>query len=229
MYILGENFPPFDFVSLFKKPKGGNMAYTTLKKALLGALVLSASSAAFAADETNPTMTGASAIMLANTCAGCHGTFGASVGPATPSLGGISDEYFQETMKGFASGEIKSTIMGRIAKGYSEEEIAAMAGYFSKQKFVAAKQSFDADKAKEGAKLHDKYCEKCHAEGGSSAEDDSGILAGQLVPYLRYTLADFKAGDREIPKKMQKKLNKLLQKEGDAGVDALMNFYASKK
>ncbi|MEN8178571.1 MAG: c-type cytochrome [Pseudomonadota bacterium] len=205
------------------------MAYTTLKKALLGALVISASSAAFAADDKKPLMTGASATMLSNTCAGCHGTYGASAGPATPSLGGISNDYFIETMQGFANGEIKSTIMGRIAKGYSEEEITAMAGYFSKQKFVSSKQAFDADKAKKGAKLHDKYCEKCHAEGGSSAEDDSGILAGQLVPYLQYTLADYKAGDREMSKKMKKKVNKLLKEKGDAGVDALMNFYASQQ
>ncbi len=206
------------------------MAYATLKKALIGAFVISASSAAFAADEkTPPLMTGASATMLSNTCAGCHGTYGASAGPATPSLGGMSSEYFKETMQGFAGGEIKSTIMGRIAQGYSDEEIALMGDYFSKQKFVSAKQAFDADKAKTGAKLHDKYCEKCHAEGGTSAEDDSGILAGQLVPYLQYTLADFKAGDREMPKKMKKKVNALLKKEGDAGVDALMNYYASQQ
>ncbi|MDJ0807184.1 MAG: cytochrome c4 [Gammaproteobacteria bacterium] len=205
------------------------MAYTTLKKALIGALVISASSVTFAADEKKATMTGASADMLSNTCAGCHGTYGASAGPATPSLGGISSEYFQETMAGFASGDIKSTIMGRIAQGYSEEEIALMADYFSKQKYVPAKQSFDEALAKKGAKLHDKYCEKCHAEGGSSAEDDSGILAGQLIPYLRYTLADYKAGDREMTKKMKKKVNKLMQKEGDAGFEALFNYYASQQ
>jgi len=204
------------------------MAYTTLKKALFSALVISASSAAFAADEA-PTLTGASATMLANTCAGCHGTYGASAGPATPSLGGISSEYFKEVMAGFANDEIKSTIMGRIAKGYSEEEIALMGDYFAKQQFVAPKQPFDEELAKNGAKLHDKYCEKCHAEGGTDVEDDSGVLSGQLVPYLRYTLADFKAGDREMPKKMKKKVNKMLKKEGDAGVEALMNFYASNK
>ena len=203
------------------------MAYTILKKALIGALALSASSAAFAADEKKPLMTGASASMLANTCAGCHGTGGASAGPATPSISGISGVYFEETMQGYKSGEIVSTIMGRIAQGYTDEEIKLMADYYTAKPFVSAKQPFDADKVKEGAKLHDKYCEKCHAEGGTEKEDDSGILAGQLVPYLRNTLADYRAGDREMTKKMKKKVNALLKKEGDAGVDALMNFYAS--
>jgi cytochrome subunit of sulfide dehydrogenase len=201
------------------------MAYNNLKKALISALALSATSALYAADE-KPLMSGASADMLANTCAGCHGTHGASAGPATPSLGGISSVYFEEAMQGFQSGEIPSTIMGRIAAGYTDEEIKAMGEYFSKQPFVNAEQPFDAALADKGAKLHDKYCEKCHADGGSSAEDDSGILLGQLTPYLSFTLADFKAGDREMAKKMKKKVNKLMKKEGDAGFNALLNFYA---
>jgi sulfide dehydrogenase cytochrome subunit len=132
-------------------------------------------------------------------------------------------------MEGFKSGDVPSTIMGRIAQGYSEEEIAAMGEFFSKQPFVKAEQSFDDALAKEGEKLHDKYCEKCHADGGSSAEDDSGVLLGQLTPYLRYTLADFKAGDRAMTKKMKKKVNQVIKKEGDAGFEALLNFYARGK
>ncbi|MEW8469896.1 MAG: c-type cytochrome, partial [Candidatus Thiodiazotropha sp.] len=185
-------------------------------------------SAAFAADKPK-TMTGDSAEMLAVTCAGCHGTNGASAGPATPSIGGISAIYFEEVMVGFKDGSVKNTIMGRIAKGYSDDEIKAMGEYFSKKPFVAAKQDFDAGLAKKGAKLHDKYCEKCHAEGGTSAEDDSGILMGQLIPYLHYTLGDYKAGDREMTKKMKKKVNQMIKKEGDAGFEALFNYYAQGK
>jgi sulfide dehydrogenase cytochrome subunit len=204
------------------------MAYNNLKRALVGALVISASSMAFAEDK-KPLMSGASASMLSHTCAGCHGTNGASAGPATPSIGGISAVYFEEVMQGFKSGEINSTIMTRIAKGYTDEEITAMGEYYAKQPFVAAKQDFDAGKVKKGAKLHDKYCEKCHADGGTSAEDDSGILLGQLTKYLHYTMTDFKAGDREMTKKMKKKVNQLMKKEGDAGMDALLNYYASGK
>jgi sulfide dehydrogenase cytochrome subunit len=204
------------------------MAYNNLTKALIGVLAISASSLAFAADE-KPVMTGASASMLANTCAGCHGTNGASAGPAAPSIGGISAIYFEEVMLGFKNDEVKSTIMGRIAKGYTEEEIKAMAEHFAQQPFVAATQPFDQNKAKFGAKLHDKYCEKCHAEGGTSVEDDSGVLSGQLVPYLQYTLTDYKAGDREMTKKMKKQVNKLQKDHGDDGFEALMNYYASNK
>ena len=198
------------------------MMQKTFKYALAaGALAFAASSGVSAG--------GASAVMLSDTCAGCHGTDGASGGPATPTIAGISNDYFVEIMQGFASGDIPSTIMGRIAKGYTEDEIAAMAGYFSKQKFVGAKQKADDKMAAKGAKLHDKYCEKCHAEGGSSAEDDSGILKGQWTPYVKWSLADFTDGKRKPPKKMKKKLDKLVKKEGDKGIEALLNFYASDK
>ena len=170
-----------------------------------------------------------SAEMLSYTCAGCHGTGGNSNGPATPSIAGISEDYFIEAMQEYKAGTRPSTIMTRIAKGYSEDEFKSMAGYFSKQKFVAMAQDHDAKMVKKGAKLHDKYCEKCHAEGGSSAEDDAGILAGQWSPYVRYTMADFMSGKREMTKKMKKKVNKLHEKEGDAGLEALFNYYSSAK
>ena len=53
-----------------------------------------------------------------------------------------------------------STIMSRIAKGYTEKEIELMADFFSKQPFVRMKQPYDKKKAKLGKKLHKKYCEK---------------------------------------------------------------------
>ncbi len=198
------------------------MAHRTFKYALMaGALALAASGGVSAGS--------ASAVMLSDTCSGCHGTDGASGGPATPSIAGISKDYFAEIMKGFASGDVPSTIMGRIAQGYTEEEIAAMAKHFSAMKFTPATQTADAGMADTGAKLHDKYCEKCHAEGGTSAEDDSGILKGQWSPYVHWTLADFMDGKRQAPKKMKKKLDKLVKKEGDAGVKALLEFYKSGK
>ncbi len=166
-----------------------------------------------------------SAAMLANTCAGCHGTNGVSQGPASPTIAGVSKDYFIDTMKAYKSGERPSTIMTRIAKGYTDEEIEAMAGFFAKQTFVRPNQSFDTKLAKQGLQLHEKSCEKCHADRGRSAEDDSGILAGQWSPYLRYTFEDFHNGSREAPKKMKKAMEKAMQSKD--GVEQLVNFYAS--
>ncbi|MBF6058213.1 MULTISPECIES: c-type cytochrome [Thiomicrorhabdus] len=166
--------------------------------------------------------------MLANTCAGCHGPNGVSHGPATPSIAGISKDYFIESMHAYASGDRPSTIMMRIAKGYSDADIEAMANYFSKQKHHSAKQETNDKMASKGAKIHKKYCEKCHSEGGSLAEDDAGILAGQWKPYLQYNLHDFTSGNREAPKKMAKQLKSMHEKYGQDGIDELIEFYSSK-
>jgi len=170
-----------------------------------------------------------SASMLANTCAGCHGTNGSSQGPASPTIAGMSKANFIETMKAYQEGERPSTIMTRIAKGYTEDEIKLMADFFSKQKFVRQKQKYDSGKAGLGEKLHKKYCEKCHEKGGRSAEDDAGILAGQWDLYLRNSMDDFTKGGREMEKKMKKKLTALQKDHGDKGIDALINYYVSQK
>ena len=165
------------------------------------------------------------ATMLADTCAGCHGTDGASTGPATPSIAGNSEIYTVDTMMAFKSGERPSTVMGRIAKGYSEEEFKLMASVFAKQPNAKTSQKLDAAKVKAGKALFGKNCEKCHDEKGGLADDDSGILASQWLPYLQYSMVDFKDGSREMAKKMKKKVEKL----SDDELEALLQFFASQQ
>ena len=198
-----------------------------LRTTLFAGLALIFSNAAFAEKKKPELLMGASTIMLANTCAGCHGGKGVSNGPSIPTLAGLSPAYFTETMEGYKTGEIPSTIMGRLAKGYTTEEIAQMGEYFAKQEYVEAKgQEFDAGKAEKGAKLHEKYCEKCHSENGTLADDDAGFLQGQWKSYLAAQLMDFQNKDRKAPKKMAKKLKKLHKKHGPAGIEALLEYYS---
>jgi len=202
------------------------MAKQTINLALAtGALALTLSTTGSASDT-------ASASMLADTCNGCHGMNGNSVGPASPSIAQMEKTAFIDVMKAFQSGDTYSTIMGRIARGYTDEEIERMAGHFAARKFVPAKQEFDTAAAKKGARLHDKYCEKCHEEGGKpiTGEDaEYSLLAGQWLPYLENTMADFREGRRPMPKKMKKKLDKLIKKAGDKGLTAINAFYASQQ
>ncbi|OOZ42685.1 c-type cytochrome [Solemya elarraichensis gill symbiont] len=163
--------------------------------------------------------------MLADTCAGCHGTDGKSTGPAAPSIAGMSAIYLVDSMNQFKSGERASTIMGRIAKGYTEEQYAAMGEVFAAVDIAYADQETDAAKVTVGAKVFEDSCEKCHDENGALADDDSGILAGQWLPYLQYSMEDFKSGAREMPKKMAKKVKKL----DDAQIEATLHFFASQK
>jgi len=202
------------------------MAIHTKNLALVGgALALGLSCLAMAEDD------GPTGKMLVDTCAGCHGTNGSSVGPASPSIAAMDPVVFVEMMEDFAEGETYSTIMGRIAKGYTEEELERMGEYLHKQPYIAAKQDYDQSLVEEGAKLHDKYCEKCHVEGGKPVpeEEDYYILAGQWTPYLKYSMDDFENDRREMPKKMKRKMESLYEDHGKESLTALYAFWASQQ
>lgn len=76
---------------------------------------------------------GAQGDTIAYTCNGCHGTDGVSKG-AVPTLKGMPADYHAKTLMDFKADKRPSTIMGRIAKGYSDEEINAVAKYYESLK-----------------------------------------------------------------------------------------------
>lgn len=167
--------------------------------------------------------------MMANTCAGCHGTDGSSRGPVTPTIASLSPDYFIIAMKDFKSGKRPSTVMARIAKGYSDADIEALADYFETKPFVRTFQTVDAAKIKNGKELAKKYCSSCHEEEGKVGEG-VGVLAGQWLPYMQISLADFLGGARQMEKRQKQKFDKLIAEQG--GVDAfqpILHYYASVK
>ena len=69
---------------------------------------------------------------LAASCAQCHGTDGRTPpGSAMRALAGMRAPYLAEQLLAFRSGERPGTVMPQIAKGYSDAQIARLAGYFS--------------------------------------------------------------------------------------------------
>jgi sulfide dehydrogenase cytochrome subunit len=171
-----------------------------------------------------PPLPMASGTTLAGQCTGCHGTDGVSLGPASPSIAGINKEYFLETMQALKSGKRHATVMGRIAKGYTDDEIKAMADFFAAKKWATRRNVTDPAKVSKGQGLHNKHCEKCHEENGRVSED-GGILAGQWLPYLQFQMEDYVTGKTKMPEKMDKKVKGLKP----ADIDALLHFYASQK
>jgi cytochrome subunit of sulfide dehydrogenase len=70
---------------------------------------------------------------LAATCANCHGTGGVSVG-VVESLAGMPKDELVRKMKDFKSGQKPATVMHQLAKGYTDEQIELLAGWFAAQK-----------------------------------------------------------------------------------------------
>ncbi|NJL50918.1 MAG: c-type cytochrome [Blastochloris sp.] len=69
--------------------------------------------------------------LLAQACAGCHGQSGEGQ-KGTPVLAAYNKEAFVRVWDEFRNGQRPAaTIMTRIARGYSDEEVATLAAYFS--------------------------------------------------------------------------------------------------
>lgn len=69
------------------------------------------------------------AVALVQGCAACHGTEGRGGGVA-PILSGLPPDRFLQAMRDFRSGKRAGGAMNRIAPGYDEAELAAMAQFF---------------------------------------------------------------------------------------------------
>ncbi len=69
---------------------------------------------------------------LAAQCANCHGTNGKSVSEVA-SLAGQPKNVIVQKMKDFRDGKLPATVMHQLAKGYTDEQVALMANFFSKQ------------------------------------------------------------------------------------------------
>ena len=72
---------------------------------------------------------------LAATCASCHGTEGKTApGSPLPPLAGMPRDHIATQLKAFKAGSRPSTIMGQLAKGYTDAQIEQLASYFAVQK-----------------------------------------------------------------------------------------------
>ena len=66
-------------------------------------------------------------------CSGCHPSAGAAQ-TTVPRLTGRNPADIVAAMQAFKSGQVPSTVMDRIAKGFSEDEVKAIAAWYGAQK-----------------------------------------------------------------------------------------------
>lgn len=69
---------------------------------------------------------------LVAACIGCHPASGGD--PALPRLAGRPDSEIVAAMNAFRTGSRPATVMDRIAKGFTDAEIAVIAKWYAAQK-----------------------------------------------------------------------------------------------
>jgi sulfide dehydrogenase cytochrome subunit len=70
--------------------------------------------------------------LLAGGCQGCHGVSGRGANGIPAIAGTRSRSEFEASLKAFRANERDGTIMGRIARGYTDAEIAALATHYGR-------------------------------------------------------------------------------------------------
>ena len=101
--------------------------------ALWATLALTATLSAHAATDTPSPLRAQDVAVLAASCANCHGPDGRSTG-GIPTLRGLPEAHLLQRLQAFKAGTAPdATVMTRLAKGYDEEQLKALAQWFSKK------------------------------------------------------------------------------------------------
>lgn len=163
---------------------------------------------------------------LARTCNNCHGVNGVSVGPTMPSIAGLPEYYLKSVMLQWKAGKRFSATMDRLIKGYTDEQIAALARYFSELPWTPVPQPGDAMRIAQG-KAASGRCKSCHgANGGEPDEPNTPKLNGQWARYLELEMLKHRDTDARV-KIPFAKMRSSLRKLDAADVKAVAEYYAA--
>jgi cytochrome c553 len=114
--------------------------------------------------------------------------------------------------------------MGRLIKGYSDEQITELAKFYAALPYKPVPQELKAKWIKEGSFIVDR-CSKCHGETGAEPDDDeTPRIDGQWAKYIELQLALYRDKEVKLPhEKMRKTTMKLAEEE----VGYLTHYFAS--
>jgi len=161
---------------------------------------------------------------LARTCNNCHGVGGVSVGASMPSIGGLPKEYLRTIMKEWKYDERSAITMNRIVKGFSDDEIDALAAYFAKQRWVPAPQPASSAVLAKGKSAVSENCEDCHGLTGSDPDVDAPRINGQWSKYLELELEKYRSKEFKMP---HRKMKKAAQDMKPADVSAAARYFGA--
>ena len=142
-------------------------------------------------------------------CAACHGPDGNSTIPANPSLAGQHASYLVKQLNNFKAGADgkpalrQNAVMNGMAAPLSEDDIKALAQYFSKQT-LKPDVAKDEKLVTEGRKIWRAgdlkkgipACAGCHGVAGAGLPAQYPSLAGQHPDYIVAQLQQFRDGTR---------------------------------
>lgn len=167
---------------------------------------------------------------IASVCAGCHGEKGLTIShPNAPIIAGIPAQHFEEALFSYQDGARQCTIepaMCGVVSRIPEEQVIALADYFSSIDRVDSSETYDPALAEKGEVIHSDRCARCHVRPeDEDANESLGIpLDGQRSAYLRYALQSYLNGTRTT---LAPQMAKSLEDLDDEDLESLVHYYAS--
>lgn len=128
---------------------------------------------------------------VANMCRTCHGIDGYAAIPIAPHIGGEPEEYLENQLMAFKTGQREHEMMSVVTAGLSAQQISDVAAWYGAHEAVAT--------LPEGATAGDapQACVSCHGADGISQLLDAPNLAGETNIYIDTQLKAFKRGKRQ--------------------------------
>lgn len=146
--------------------------------------------------------------LSATLCASCHGPDGNSTDPVIPKIAGMDASYLRKQLKAFGAGQRRNEQMSPVAAALSDDDVAELAIFFSKQTVQPGQPTTPALLAL-GKQIYEDgisersvpACASCHqADGAGNARFPR--VAGQHQAYALAQLVAFKSGRRATDRQM---------------------------
>ena len=165
----------------------------------------------------------------AASCVGCHGAKGNSINPDIPSLAGQNGRYLKIAMQHYRDGERKNAMMKKAVAGFSDQKIANLAAYYSRQtprlpaSGGSGRKSGEFDPIADGAELA-ASCDGCHGKNGNGAQRGIPRLTGLAPQYLFWAIRGYREGERQ--NETMKMFTATLD---DVAIEKVSMFYATQE
>jgi len=165
----------------------------------------------------------------ATACVACHGVNGNSTNPEWPSLAGQHRQYIEKQLQAFKSGDRTDPLMSPMATTLSEDDMADLAAYFSKQTSTGGEA--DPTKLSQGQRLYrggdtTKGVAACIACHGPSGDGNPAALypaiAGQHAVYVAKQLRAYREGTRQTDSNQM--MRNVAHQLSDAQIDAVAAY-----
>jgi thiosulfate dehydrogenase len=193
------------------KLKSRNVSYKNIRlNSILIPILLTFTQAGMASD-LGETLSKQGNTKGATACVACHGVNGGGLASAGfPRLSGLEPAYIEKQLQDFANEKRGNAVMKPIAQGLSDDEIKAVATYYSQLEIPSSTQKPATDDAtiasfKEGKQLaingnwskNIPACYACHGEGAGGIGENFPALAGQGALYIEQQLNAWRNGQRK--------------------------------